>query len=67
MRACFISYDRFAQLGSMIFRVMGVMLAIGSSLFAQGVHNIGTSQTGACAHDSGGITLPPGFARPFSR
>jgi len=45
----------------MIFRVMGVMLAIGSSLFAQGVHNIGTSQTGACAHDSGGITLPPGF------
>ncbi|WOJ90985.1 PQQ-dependent sugar dehydrogenase [Methylocapsa polymorpha] len=62
MRARFISYDRFAQqLTSMIFCIIGLMSATGSSSFAQAGRDISPPRMEACAHDNGGITLPRGF------
>jgi glucose/arabinose dehydrogenase/mono/diheme cytochrome c family protein len=59
MRNHHIRLVRIARIGSRMFPIIGILLAISPPIDAQAQGNTPTSP--ACSGNNGGITLPPGF------
>jgi glucose/arabinose dehydrogenase/mono/diheme cytochrome c family protein len=61
MRDHLTNRGRAAPFAAMIFTIIGMLLATGSSSTARYARHTAPTPTEACADDNGGLTLPAGF------